>query len=183
MGDDDASATFHSTIKRLLNYLLALLVQSGRRFVQDENLRVLNEGTGNGHSLLLSTRELRALQAAYLLEARVQLLLELSHFSSVDQLIKHGAILLLDALTTIQADVALEVLFGSRAQDALLVLLTEVFTDGVAVELTLVHLEGQAHLSFLLSCQLVIILVEVGADTLGLRLEQEGTQDGLPRHI
>ena len=113
----------------------------------------------------------------------MQLLLELSHFSSVDQLIKHGAILLLDALTTIQADVALEGLFGSSAQDALLVLLTEVLIDGVAVELALVHLEGQAHLSFLLSCQLVIILVEAGADSLGLGLEQEGSQDGLPRHI
>ena len=113
----------------------------------------------------------------------MQLLLELSHFSSVDQLIKHGAILLLDALTTIQADVALEVLFGSSAQDALLVLLTEVLIDGVAVELALVHLEGQAHLSFLLSCQLVVILVEAGADSLGLGLEQEGSQDCLPRHI
>jgi len=82
----------------------------------------------------------------------VQLLLELSHFSNVYQLIKHGAILLLDALTTIQADVALEVLFRGRAQDALLVLLAEVLIDGVAVKLTLVHLEGQANLSLFLSC-------------------------------
>ena len=105
----------------------------------------------------------------------MQLLLELFYSSIVDQLIKHGAILLLDALATIQADVALEVLFRSSAQDALLVLLAEVLIDGVAVELTFVHLEGQTHLSFLLSCQLVIILVEVGTDSLGLGLEQEGT--------
>lgn len=71
MGNDDRGSALHGTVECLLNDLLTLLIQSRRSFVEDQNLWVLDESSCDGDPLLLAARELRAFQAADLLEARV----------------------------------------------------------------------------------------------------------------
>jgi hypothetical protein len=58
MRDDDRGAPFHRSIESLLHDLLALLVESGGRLVENQDLRVLDEGASDRHSLLLTAREL-----------------------------------------------------------------------------------------------------------------------------
>ena len=48
-----------------VNQRLRLCVESGRRFVQNENVRILDESTGNSDALLLPARQLGA-SCAYL---------------------------------------------------------------------------------------------------------------------
>jgi len=56
-----------------LNDLLALLVQGRGCLIEDQNRRILDEGTSNGDSLFLTSRELLALDSAFLIEALVEL--------------------------------------------------------------------------------------------------------------
>jgi len=63
-----------------LNDLLALLVQSRGCLIEDQNRRVLDEGTSNGDSLFLTSRELLALDSAFLIEALVELKLPVFTF-------------------------------------------------------------------------------------------------------
>lgn len=74
MCNDNGSAPFHGTIEGLLYDLLALLVESRRCLIEDQDAWIFNECTSDRNSLLLSTGQLRALEPAYLLEARMQLL-------------------------------------------------------------------------------------------------------------
>ena len=57
MCNDDGSTALHGAVKSLLHDLLTLLVQGRRSLVQNQNLGVLDEGTGDSDSLLLTTRE------------------------------------------------------------------------------------------------------------------------------
>ena len=51
VGNDDAGPTFPGLVQSLLNYLLTLCVQSRGGFVQEEDLGVPHQSTGNGNSL------------------------------------------------------------------------------------------------------------------------------------
>ncbi len=56
MGDNDRSSTLHSSIKSLLNNLLALFIEGASCLVKNKNLGILNESTGNSNALLLTSR-------------------------------------------------------------------------------------------------------------------------------
>ncbi len=60
LGLDFALRTFASTIQSFLDQLLGLCVQSARCLVEDKYSRVFEEGTGNGHSLLLTPGQCHA---------------------------------------------------------------------------------------------------------------------------
>ena len=57
MGDDQGSTPLCQGIKGTLDLGFGHRVQSGCGFVQNQNRRILQENSGNGHSLLLSTGE------------------------------------------------------------------------------------------------------------------------------
>lgn len=61
MSDDNRSATLAGTIKRCLDNGLALHVQSRGGFVQEKNLGVSHQSSGDGDALLLPSAELGAL--------------------------------------------------------------------------------------------------------------------------
>ena len=73
MSDHNRRAPFHGAVEGLLHDLLALLVEGAGGFIQDEDLRVLDQRASNGDSLLLTARELGALESAFLVEAFVEL--------------------------------------------------------------------------------------------------------------
>ncbi len=73
VSDNDRCTTFHCSVKCLLDDLLALLVECASGLIKNKDLRILDQGSCDGDSLLLTTRKLRALKTALLVEALVQL--------------------------------------------------------------------------------------------------------------
>ncbi len=68
MRDDQNRAVFHQVVNRLLDDGFGLVVQGGRRFVQDDDRRVFHERAGNRDTLFLSARQ----QNAALSDLRIQ---------------------------------------------------------------------------------------------------------------
>ena len=107
MGDHDRSSTLHRSIQSLLDHLLAVLIQSRRCLVQDQDPRVLDQSASNGDSLLLAAREFASLEATILGEALMQ-----SEFAIFVPLLVNSQMLqLLETL----ADLVHFVLVGLRA--------------------------------------------------------------------
>src|SRR5215207_4991125 len=57
VGDDERRAAPHEAIERLLHGALALGVEGGRRLVEEEDRRVLQDCTGDGDALALAAGE------------------------------------------------------------------------------------------------------------------------------
>src|SRR5262245_48414998 len=57
---DQNRSTFGDVFHVLLNDTLALIVESARRLVEDQNARIGSEGAGNRDALTLAAREGRA---------------------------------------------------------------------------------------------------------------------------
>ena len=60
VGDDQRGAALHEPLERLLDQVLALGVEGAGGLVEDEDARVLEDGAGDGHPLLLPAGELHA---------------------------------------------------------------------------------------------------------------------------
>ena len=60
MGDDDRGATARQALERLLHRFLALVIQSTRCLVQDQDLGILEKHARNGYALLLAARKTAA---------------------------------------------------------------------------------------------------------------------------
>ena len=60
MSHDDSGASLTRFVQRLLHHRLALGVQRRRGFVQQEDLGIAHQGSGDGDALLLATAELGA---------------------------------------------------------------------------------------------------------------------------
>ena len=60
VGDDDCGTAACQLFERLLDRLLALVIQSTRRLVQDQDLGVLEKHARDGNTLLLSARKTAA---------------------------------------------------------------------------------------------------------------------------
>ena len=86
MGDHDRGTTLHGTVERLLYDLLALLIQGRSGLVQDKDLWVLDDGTCDRDSLLLTTGKFLALEATVLFEA----LAEFDFAVFISHLVQHG---------------------------------------------------------------------------------------------
>ena len=54
VGDDDGRAAFHEAVQGSLDDLFAFRIESRRRFIEDEDARVLEDGPGNGDALALA---------------------------------------------------------------------------------------------------------------------------------
>ena len=63
MGNDDRGAAARQALKRLLHRLLAFVIQSTRRLVQDKDLGILEEHARDGDALLLAARKAAAVLA------------------------------------------------------------------------------------------------------------------------
>ena len=61
VSDDDTCTPLPGSVQCVLDNFLTLCVQSGRGFVQEENLWVSHQGAGDADALLLSTTQLGAL--------------------------------------------------------------------------------------------------------------------------
>ena len=59
VGDHQHGAAAHEVGQRLLHHELALGVEVGRRLVEDQDRRVLQEGAGDGQALALAAAESR----------------------------------------------------------------------------------------------------------------------------
>src|SRR5436190_19276958 len=60
MGHDEAGAPLHEVLQPLDDGLFGIGVETCRRFVEDENRRVANQGARNGNALPMAGRERRA---------------------------------------------------------------------------------------------------------------------------
>lgn len=69
MSDSNRRAAFGSFVERRLHHLLGLGVQGTGRFVEEEDLRVLEQGTRDGYALFLTAGEESAFGSANGLEA------------------------------------------------------------------------------------------------------------------
>ena len=69
MRDRDGRSALGGLVECLLHDLLRVGVERGRRLVQQENAGVPQQRTGDGDTLLLATRQLRALAADLDVEA------------------------------------------------------------------------------------------------------------------
>ena len=54
MGDDDGRPAFHQAVQSGLHDLFAFRIESRRRFVEDENPRILQDSPGDGDALALA---------------------------------------------------------------------------------------------------------------------------------
>lgn len=183
MGNDNRSSALHGAVQSLLHNLLALLVQRRRRLVQNQDLRVLNQGASDGHSLLLASRELRAFESANLLESRMQLLLLCVDFVAVNELVEKGLVLVFNNCSAFQANVVLEVIVGFRSKRTDFLFLLQVCLDGLSSKLALIHLQCKTNLTPLLTRQICAMLVQIAFNVLRLIVEQKAAQDALPSHI
>src|SRR5690606_5176482 len=57
VGDDDGRAVLHQPRQGVLNQLLAFAVEARRGFVQQQNARILEDGTGDGDALSLAAAQ------------------------------------------------------------------------------------------------------------------------------
>ncbi len=57
VSDHEGCTSFHRSLQRLLNLELCFGIDTRRSVVQDQNLRIHHQGSGNGHALLLTTRK------------------------------------------------------------------------------------------------------------------------------
>ena len=69
MGDDDGRAVLGQAVKRRLNLTLGLRVHRGRRFVEDEDARVLEHGARDGDALPLAAGQVLVAEADHRLVA------------------------------------------------------------------------------------------------------------------
>ena len=58
MGDDQARSTAEERLERLLDRLLGEAVDVGRGFVEDQDLRIGDQGAGEGEQLALADRDI-----------------------------------------------------------------------------------------------------------------------------
>jgi len=72
VSDHNRGATLHCSVKSLLNNFLAWFIQSASSFIEDHNLRILDQSACNSNSLLLATRELTAFHSTDLVVTLVQ---------------------------------------------------------------------------------------------------------------
>jgi len=63
--DDDGAAPDHELLERILHEPLALGVEGGGGFVEEEHARRLEHGARNGDALLLASAELRSALADF----------------------------------------------------------------------------------------------------------------------
>jgi len=57
MSDDDGGSSFNKFPNSVLNELLGVGIKRGGGFIEDENGRVLEDGSSNRKSLLLTSRK------------------------------------------------------------------------------------------------------------------------------
>ena len=98
--DHHTSAAFHCPIERLLYNLLALLIQSTRCFIENHDLRRLNQRSSNRDPLLLSARELAAFKTAKLHEAWIELVFNRFKHAGIHTASKACLILTFDRLSS-----------------------------------------------------------------------------------
>lgn len=67
--DAEGRFTLHNSVKAQLDNLLVFCVERAGRFVQQEDLRIFDDGPGNGHSLLLAAADLLPLYSDSHLES------------------------------------------------------------------------------------------------------------------
>jgi hypothetical protein len=94
----NGGSAFHRTVQRLLNNFLALLIQCTCCFVQNHNLGVLYQRSGNSNSLLLPSRKFTSLETAKLVKTRVQFVLHFLHFDRINIALELVVIILLHSL-------------------------------------------------------------------------------------
>ena len=54
MGDDDGRTAFHEAVQGGLDDFFAFRIEGRRRFIEDEDARVLEDGPGDGDTLALA---------------------------------------------------------------------------------------------------------------------------------
>src|SRR5262249_12058399 len=59
VGDDERGALARDTLQSVLDLLLGVAVECGRRFVQHEDRRRFEDGAGDGHALFLAAGKLQ----------------------------------------------------------------------------------------------------------------------------
>ena len=147
VGNDHTRAAFHCAVQRLLHDFLTLLVQSTCGFVQYHNLRVLDQGSGNGDSLLLASRKLAAFETAQLFKAGVERVLKSPVERHVDEAVKASCVVALNPGSVLLQKAA-EVRQVLRRRHCCAESLHR-----LQVELALVHLEAGLDLSLVLLSQ------------------------------
>ena len=71
MSDDNARASFHSAVQRLLYDLLTVLVKRTGCLIEYQNLRILDQRPSDGYSLLLPAGQFGSLESTNLAIIRV----------------------------------------------------------------------------------------------------------------
>ena len=74
MGDHNGSSALHHLVESVLHLLLAVLIESASGLIEKKDARLADNGSGDGDSLLLASRELAALVAGHDAETFVELL-------------------------------------------------------------------------------------------------------------
>lgn len=69
MSNNNRSAAFHRAVKSLLHNLLTMFVKGGGCFIQDDQLRISDQGAGDGDTLFLPTRKLASFKTAPAIKA------------------------------------------------------------------------------------------------------------------
>jgi len=73
VSNNDRSPPLHGSVESLLHDFLTLLVEGTRGLVEDQDLGVLNQCSGDGDALLLATRKLGSFETALFVETFVKL--------------------------------------------------------------------------------------------------------------
>ena len=72
VSNDDRSSPLHGSVEGLLHDFLTLLVEGTRGLVEDQDLGVLDQCSGDGDALLLATRQLGSFETALFVETFVK---------------------------------------------------------------------------------------------------------------
>jgi hypothetical protein len=72
VSNDDRSSPLHGSVEGLLHDFLTLLIEGTSGLVEDQDLGVLDQCSGDGDALLLSTRQLGSFETALFVETFVK---------------------------------------------------------------------------------------------------------------
>lgn len=73
VSNNDRSSPLHGSVEGLLHDFLTLLIEGTRGLVEDQDLGVLDQGSGDGDALLLATGKLGSFETALFVETFVKL--------------------------------------------------------------------------------------------------------------
>ena len=142
MGDDEARSALHQLVHRLLDVDFRPRIDAARRFIQNENRRVRQNGAGDRQQLLLTLRNVRCFLVEHRVIAFGSVRMKWSAYAAVQPRTISSSVAPLSSIGDIVADRAVKqprILQHHAEQAAQVAALDSVISDAVNRDAAAIH--------------------------------------------